>query len=251
MSVDMFVRKFRTRLAELPPYHEQGAYDERVMHAPIPAMRAAFSASCLYSHNIGYQLPTFDRFRQMYCDALQETPEYSRKFARYFQGTTPNPGLVYRLSVAYESGICEEYLNVCLVEAIEDRLKCGVVLYDPRADWKLKVDSFILCCGKTFVVNSYWGDVSARREIERRRDESELRTKVNTSVSSQWGNVELGTFIRIDVTRDETSSEHLNGFRLFSPSAIDEVLTSVFDASGVPSEGRPTMDLMIASPPAR
>ncbi len=193
MSVDMFVSKFRRRLMELQPYHDHGLYDPSAMHASIPAMRAAFSAAALFCHDAGYTLPEFDLFLSLYSSAARLHYDFARKFAPFFDGDTPADGLLYRLSVAYESYMAEAYLNVCLIEAIEDRLKQGVVLYDPRADWKMKWDSLVLCKGRVFVINSYWQG-SGRRSVEARREATERRTKINTAVSSHWGNVEIGAF---------------------------------------------------------
>ncbi len=111
MSVDMFVSKFRRRLMELQPYHDHGLYDPSAMHASIPAMRAAFSATALFCHDAGYILPEFDLFQSLYSGAVQRHYDYARKFSRYFDGDAPSQGLLYRLSVAYESYISETYLN--------------------------------------------------------------------------------------------------------------------------------------------
>lgn len=92
-----------------------------------------------------------------------------------------------RIKTWYESGMAETYLYVCLVEAIEDNHKEGLVLYDPRADWKLKADVLVLIRGKMVRINAFDGDMLARPQIEAKRDEVERIRKRNTGFITVGG----------------------------------------------------------------
>src|SRR5262245_56206632 len=148
MAVDMFVWRFRQELSRLPKYLPVGRFDPEITLARLPAVRAVFTGGALIMHSAGYRLPAFDDFSRRYLWAIKHHPSFAAKFANYFDGTTPKPGLLFRLSRFYESFMTELYLYSVLAEALEDRHKIGLVLYDARVDWKQKTDAIVFCNGE-------------------------------------------------------------------------------------------------------
>lgn len=73
--------------------------------------------------------------------------------------------------------MAETHLYTCLVEAIEDKTRKGVVLYDPRADWKLKADTIVILSGQSVIVSSYFGNEELRPVVEMERDAVEQCAK--------------------------------------------------------------------------
>lgn len=238
MSVDMYERRFRQELARLPKFIQNDQRDPRVWpsrgskEGEFPAWRALFSSLCLYGHSTGYRLFSFDDFFK-YCERayVNKHPD-SERFSRYFQGGLLQ-GMRQRAGVWYESGMAETYLYVCLVEAVEDRCKCGVVLYDPRADWKLKADVIVVINKIPMRVSAYVGDRGDRPCIEARREEIELMRKQNTLESSHWHNAELESMPLFEIVRTDTDMQVVNGVRLFSLNSINELLKSLYQKAAV------------------
>lgn len=232
MSVDMFERRFRRELEKLPLFTPNDERDPRVWRADFPAWRALFTAMCLFGHSTGYRLPSFDEFYR-YCEHAyaKRHPDRSR-FAPFFEGELL-PGMRQRASAWYESGMAETYLYACLVETIEDTKKIGVVLYDPRADWKLKADVIVILNNRPLRVSAFFGEQSDRPGVEARRDGIERERKKNTMESAHWGNAELAAMPVFEIARTETEMQVINGVRLFSITAINRLLAAIYQAAGV------------------
>lgn len=225
MSVDMFERRFRIEVEKLPSFVPNDDRDPVVWAADFPAWRALFSSLCLYGHSTGYRLPSYDEFFR-YCETAYTKRHPKRdRFISLFEQRLP--GVKQRVSAWYESGMAETHLYVCLVEAIEDKEKRGVVLYDPRADWKLKADLIVITGGKQVRVSSFFGDVSGRASTEARRDVVERQRKQKTMESAHWGNAELAAMPMVQIARTNTDFQVLNGLRLFSRAAINRLLMSI------------------------
>ena len=239
MSIDMFERRFRQELGKLPPFEPNDERDPRVWKEGFSAWRALFSSLCLYGHSTGYRLPSFDEFFR-YCKRAytnDRNPEKTR-YAKYFEDDLL-PGMRQRASVWYESGMAEMHLYACLVEAIEDKSKCGVVLYDPRADWKLKADVIVIVNQQALRVSAFVGDTSERPAVEARRDVVERRRKRNTSESAHWGNAELEAMPTFEIAKmTDADIQTVNGVRLFSLSAVNRLLDKIHAATGARGDYR-------------
>lgn len=238
MSVDMFEVRFRRELGKLPKFVPDDRRDPRVWprrgseEAKFPAWRALFSAMCLFGHSTGYRLFSFEKFYS-YCKRayIERHPEPQR-FAPYFSGDL-EAGMRQRISVWYESGMAETYLYACLSEAIEDKSKTGVVLYDPRADWKLKSDLVIVINKQPLRVSAYVGEHGDRPSIEARREEIERMRKRNTSESAHWLNSELDAMPLFEISRTDSDMQVVNGIRLFSLRAVNELLERIYAHAGI------------------
>jgi hypothetical protein len=228
MSVDMYERRFRIELKEHPAFVPNDERDEVVWDTKFPAWRSLFSSLCLYGHSTGYRLPSYDDFFR-YCETAytKRNPskeEYSLLFKDHYSG------IRQRISAWYESGMAETHLYVCLIDAIEDRDKRGIVLYDPRADWKLKADLVVIISGTPIRVSAFVGDASGRSAIEARRDTVERERKKNTMESAHWDNAELAAMKTLQISRTATDLQIVNGVRLFSRRAINELLSQIYDS---------------------
>lgn len=142
-------------------------------------------------------------------------------------------GMNQRAASWYQSGMAETQQYVCLVEAIEDRLKEGIVLYDARVDCKHKADVVILLRNRVIRINSFLGDVESRAGVEHRRDRVERVRKVNTSESAHWGNQERQRSLQLAISRTEDQCLVLNGLRLFSYPAINQLLHQAYEEVGI------------------
>lgn len=233
MSVDMFERRFRQELEKLPAFVPNDKRDNRVWKVGFPAWHALFSSLTLYGHSTGYRLPSFEHFYQ-YCKKAYAHPNYkhSEKYRKYFLDPDFEPGMRQRISAWYESGMAELYLYVCLVEAIEDKNKDGIVLYDTRADWKLKADVIVNLSGRCSRISAFFGDENGRFKIEKSRDKIERIRKKNTSESSHWGNKTLNAMPTFEISRTDDSTQVINGIRVFDKKSINELLNILYnDAS--------------------
>lgn len=233
MSVDMYARRFIQELRKLPRFEPSDRRDSRVWpqlnqkEGGFAAWRALFSASILYGHSSGYRLPSFEQFFK-YCERTYTTKHPDREqLRRYFTGELV-PGMRQRIGVWYESGMVETHLYACLVEAIEDKTKIGVVLYDPRVDWKLKADVIVLINGAAVRVSAYVGDHGKRSDIEDRRDEIEHFRKKNTHESAHWNNAQIERMQLFEIKRTNTDMQEVNGLRLFSVGAINNLLQKLY-----------------------
>ncbi len=229
----MYERRFRQELCKLPPFEHQDKRDQRVWQEGFPAWHALFSSLCLYGHSTGYRLPSFeDYFR--YCQGAYTHARHPKKdhYQPYFEGEML-PGMRQRVSVWYESGMAELYLYACLVEAIEDKAKCGIVLYDSRADWKLKADVIVIAQKQPMLVSAFAGEKRDRSTIEARRDVVERARKKNTMESAHWENAELSVMPMFEISRTDSDMLVINGVRLFSLTAINSLLESIYQKAGV------------------
>jgi hypothetical protein len=232
MSVDMFERRFRQELNKVAAFQPIGQRNEQVWQQEFPAWRALFTSLCLYGHSTGYRLFSYEHFFS-YCEnAYCKQHPNAERFLPYFRGDLLQ-GMRERIGVWYESGMSEVYLYVCLVEVLEDKLNEGVVIYDPRVDWKLKGDVMVIMHGQTVMVSAYHGDADARPHIERKRDRVERVRKVNSMESAHWKNKELKRMQKLEITRTETDCQMVNGVRLFSLEAINDLLREIYNLCGV------------------
>lgn len=234
MSVDMYERRFKDELRKLPTFAVETQRNARVWREGFPAWRALFSSLCLWGHSTGYRLPSFEDFYQ-YCRRAYTHDRHPRKdlYKPYFEGSLL-PGMRQRVGVWYQSGMAETHLYACLVEAIEDKSKCGVVLYDPRADWKLKADVVVVIRGRSLRVSAFEGEESGRPTLEARRDEVEHDRKRNTPDSAHWGNKELEMMKSFTIARaSDADTEVVNGVPLFSLSAVNRLLAGIYTEADV------------------
>jgi len=232
MAVDMYEVRFREELEKLPRFMPDDNRVDLVWHQEFPAWRALFTSLCLYGHSTGYRLPSFDNFFQYCKKAYTERHPGREKYSRFFKEPLLD-GMRQRISAWYESGMAETYLYACLVQAIEDKSKAGLVLYDPRADWKLKADVIVIINQRPLRVSAFTGEQSERSKVEARRDEVERERKKNTMESSHWDNRELEAMRPFAIARTDTDLQIVNGVRLFSLAAINSLLESLYKEAGV------------------
>lgn len=235
MSVDMFETRFREELRKLPAFVSIGQRDQRVWNEGFPAWHALFTSLCLYGHSTGYRLPSFQDFFS-YCQAAY-TQRHPKKaeYTKYFEGEFL-PGMQQRVSVWYEAGMIETHLYASLVEAVEDKSKTGVVLYDPRADWKLKADMIVLMKSKAMRVSAFTGDEAERASVEAQRDTVERIRKRNTSESAHWNNAELEAMPTFRIAQKGSADFRMtNGIHLYSLSAINRLLENLYSEAGISS----------------
>jgi hypothetical protein len=232
MPVDMYERRFRQELEKLPPFSNPYPRDVRVWAQDFPAWRAIFTGICLYEHSCGYRLPSQQRYFEACRNAWCKQHPDAARFQPFFKGNLL-PGMRQRVGVWYESGMAETHLYACLVEAIEDKLKEGVVLYDARADWKLKADLVVSLLGQQIRVNAYFGDRQGRPAIEARREKLERIRKINTAESAHWGNKELPRMLQIEVARTDADALIINGVRLFPPATVNALLREIYEHVGL------------------
>lgn len=142
-------------------------------------------------------------------------------------------GMLERMSVWYEAGMAETYLYTCLVEAIEDEKREGLVLYDPRADWKLKTDAVVILHGRITRISAFTGSKEDRPQVEARRSETEKERKKNTMRSAHWGNKQLDQIPQKQITLTEEDCQIVNGVKLFSLSAVKNLLDELYRDAGI------------------
>ncbi|MFT4508965.1 hypothetical protein [Caballeronia sp. 15711] len=232
MSVDMFERRFRQELEKLPKFVANDQRDRYIWAADFPAWHALFSSLCLYGHSTGYRLPSFDDFFRFVKKAYTKRHPERERFSHFFE-QDHLIGMTQRISAWYESGMAEMYLYVCLVEAIEDKSKAGVVLYDPRADWKLKADTIVIIQQRPLRISAYFGDQDRRPGVEAQRDSIERLRKKNTMESAHWQNAELAAMKILEIARLDHEVQVINGMRLFSLSAVNRLLVDIYATAGV------------------
>ncbi len=244
MSVDMFEHRFRGELSVVPPFVPNDDRDDRVWAhvgsgaGGFPAWRALFSSLLLHGHCRDYQLFSFEAFFNLCEDTYTRRHPEHRRFERYFTGERL-AGMRQRVGVWYESGMAETYLYACLVEAIEDISKIGVVLYDPRADWKLKSDIVVLMNGIAMQVSAYVGESEQeRQQLEDVREKIERERKENTSRSAHWHNAQVAAMQLFPIRRTHDDLQVVNGVRLFSIAAVNKLLTEMYEHAGVAETDR-------------
>jgi hypothetical protein len=232
MSVDMFERRFRRELEKLPVFAPNDDRDPRAWEAKFPAWHALFSSMCLFGHSTGYRLPSFEEFFR-YCEhAYTKRHPDCADYVPLFKGERLR-GMRQRVSAWYESGMAETYLYACLAEAIEDKSKLGVVLYDPRADWKLKADVIVIVNRTPLRVSAFVGEQIDRPGVEARRDVVERERKKNTMESAHWNNAELAAMPVFEVSRTDSDMQVVNGVRLFSLVSINRLLQEIYQKAEV------------------
>ena len=238
MSVDMKEYRFREELDNLPPFVPNDRRDERVWpkrgskDGEFPAWHALFSAMCMFGHSTGYRLFSYEHFFRYCKHAYTESHPQSDRFKKYFEGDLL-AGMEQRIGVWYEAGMAETYLYACLVEAIEDKAKVGVVLYDPRADWKLKADVIVIVNKQPMRVSAFFGARSERAAVETERDFIERDRKKNTMESAHWRNTELEAMPIFEIAITDADVQIVNGLRLFSLPSINELLGKIYTHAGV------------------
>ncbi|MBP2340489.1 hypothetical protein JOF41_006667 [Saccharothrix coeruleofusca] len=242
MSVDMYEHRFRKELRKVEAFRQDGTWNREVWPTPdsqsgeFPAWRALFTSLCLYGHSTGYRLFSYEDFFKVCKNAYTKSHPNPARFKRYFKEPLLE-GMRHRVGVWYESGMAETYLYVCLVQALEDKAKVGVVLYDPRADWKLKSDIVIHMNGRTMRVSAYFGPSQDRPRIEQQRDAIERERKQNTTESAHWGNAALENIPLLEIRVTDEDMQVVNGCRLFSIEAVNQLLNQLYDHAGV-GQGR-------------
>ncbi len=226
MAVDMHEHRFIEELEKLPRFYPlREGVDPTARAIDFPAWRALFTSLAEYGHSTGYRLPSFEEFFD-YCRRAFTHVRHGGRFERHFAGSEL-PRTLDRIRFWYESGMAETYLYVCLVDAFEDHLRDGIVLYDPRADWKLKFDVAVFARDKKFAINAYWGDAAARSRVEAYRDNIERERKVNTAGSAHWDNQERERWIELAIDRSERNCQTVRGVRLFSIASINRLISQV------------------------
>lgn len=226
MPVDMFESTFREELGRLTLAPVEGR-DERVWKMGFPAWRAIFTGLCLLKHSSGYQLPSFEFYFNTCRRTYTELHPEAERFRHYFEEPLL-PGMRQRVWVWYESGMAETYLYVCLVHALEDEMKEGLVLYDARADWKQKADLFVLFRGCQIAINAFWGSPAGRPQVEMSRDETERERKRNTMESAHWENREREGLRFLTIARSASNSYPVNGVRLFTLREVNKLLVQIY-----------------------
>ncbi|BAW05078.1 hypothetical protein [Nocardia seriolae] len=233
MSVDMFEYRFVQELRKLKEFRPNDVRDPRVWPSvgsddgKLPAWRALFTAMCHYGHSTGYRLFELEDFYNYCRRAYSEKNPKRQKYKKYFSGELQS-GMRQRVGVWYESGMAETYLYSCLAEAIEDEMKVGVVLYDARADWKLKADLVVIMNDTPMRVSAYVGEDQERPSIEARREGIERERKKNTSQSAHWNNTQLERMRLFEIQRTDDDLQIVNGVRLFSISAVNRLLVEMY-----------------------
>lgn len=234
MSVDMHVHRVEQEIRTLPYFdRNQFVYDRRVWQNGFPAWRALFTSHCLHGHCTGYKLPSFESFFK-YCNRAYCHENHKGKYDKYFEGDLL-AGMRQRISVWYESGMAETHLYSNLVDVFEDKRNDGLVLYDPRADWKLKADMIVIANGLPICISAFSGELRNRPGIETARLKIERERKQNTSDSAHWDNAELARMKKIEISMTEDDCRTLNGIRLFSHDSIHKLINQIVSEISDPS----------------
>lgn len=232
MSLDMYENKLRRKLAEMPAFSIPQERDPAVWRTGFPAWRAIFESQLLWGHSTGYRLPTFEGF-WLRCERAytREHPDAER-FRPLF-AEPHREGMKQRVAVWYAAGMAETHLNAALVQMIEDESRAGLVFYDPRADWKLKVDMLVVIRQSPIILSVYTGEKAKRNAIEARRDVVERTRKQNTAQSSHWGNDQLRVNKKLEIGMTPENTQTVNGIPLFSSACINRTLTEIYQHAGL------------------
>lgn len=114
-------------------------------------------------------------------------------------------------------------MYVCLVDAFEDILKNGLVMYDPRLDWKQKWDATVIVGAYKFGVDAFLGALSGRKGIKERRESVERGRKHDNMVSTHLDNAERDEWIELQISLSD-DPQIVNGIKLFSITRINALL---------------------------
>ena len=237
MSVDMFESRFRTELRKLPLFTAHGVRNQQVWDKDFSAWRALFTSALLWGHSTGYKLPSYDYFFALCKKAYTHDHPKREEYKPFFEEPLLE-GMKERVSVWYESGMSETYVYVCLAEVLEDKLKSGMVSYDPRHDWKLKCDTAVILNDHLVRISTFYGSLGDRTQVEARRDKIERVRKVNTSQSAHWGNKQVKSFTEFQICRDDIDCQVVNGVHLFSIEAINDLLEALFEFAQISDDDR-------------
>lgn len=234
MAVDMYESRFRAEIMRNPPFVMPDAHDQAVWDKGFPAWRALFSSLLGYGHSTGYRLPDFDSFYRYVEKAWTRQHPDRDEFRPYFEGPLRD-AMRRRIAIWYSAGMAETQVYLALVQAFEDaNPKAGMVFYDDRIDWKMKCDALVVCNSLLYRVHVYWGSGEGRSLLEARRERVEQIRKTNTGMSSHWCNSQIAQVVDIPIyPRAESDIVTVNGLPLFSHAAINRVLTTIYEQSGV------------------
>jgi hypothetical protein len=228
MPVDMHEFKFILSLEKTDRYEPSAGFDHEVGEIDFPAWRALFTSALLWGHSTKYRLPTFAEFFSI-CQKSYKHKRHEGRFDEWFE--PKNVGrTTERIKFFYESGMAETYLYVCLVDAFEDILKNGFVMYDPRFDWKQKWDAAVIVRSCKFGIDAFLGASTERKRIKERREVVERQRKRNNMMSTHLNNVERDEWVdlRISLSNDY---QIVNGIKLFSIEKINTLLRQIYDIS--------------------
>lgn len=233
MPVDMYERRFRQELSKLPQFAVTAKRNSEVWEVGFPAWHALFSSMSLFGHSTGYRLFSYESFFDYCRRAYTIKHPKAHEFACYFREPFLE-GMRQRVGVWYESGMAELYLYACLVEAIEDKMKAGIVLYDARADWKLKADVIVILRKFPLRISAFFGDEADRPILESQRDGIERYRKRRTLESSHWENIELASMESLEIAQSSPAdTQTISGVRLPSLGLVNELLGRIYQYAGL------------------
>jgi len=218
--------KFILNLEKIGKYEPWKKIDPDVRDIDFPAWRALFTSALLWCHSTNYRLPTFNEFFSI-CQKSYKSKRHKGRFDKWFE--PGNAGrTAERIKFFYESGMAETYLYVCLVDAFEDILKKGFVMYDPRFDWKQKWDAAVIVGAYKFGIDAFLGALSGRQEIKERREVVERKRKHDNMRSTHLDNVERKEWIELRITLSD-DPQTVNGIKLFSIAKINALLREIYE----------------------
>ena len=247
MSVDMFPIRFLAEIDRLPEFQMRGRKDMKVHKHGIPAWKAPFMEAVAACHS-SYTLPTYDMFMERMITCLFENNKHDpRQYADTFrqhhapvilnEDFEPNAGFLYRVSELYEGGIAELYAYVMLVFAFEDRIGNGLIMNDMRVDWKLKLDTVVMCNGKVAGIDMHFDPDASRHDIQIARRQREMASKRHIPIRD-WNNEAVKGMPKFTLIRDDQNCLVRNGYRLFSDEAIDALLGELYEYFEIPEKKR-------------
>jgi hypothetical protein len=228
MPVDMHEFKFILNLEKTPHYKPSTRIDRDVREIDFPAWRALFTSALLWGHSTKYRLPSFGEFFSI-CEKSYKHKSHEGRFDKWFD--PENVGrTTERIKFFYESGMAETYLYVCLVDAFEDILKNGMVLYDPRFDWKQKWDAVVIVGSYKFGVDAFLGSLIGRKSIKDQREVVERERKHDNMMSTHLNNASRNEWIELQISLSD-DYQLVNGVKLFSIEKINALLREIYEIS--------------------
>jgi hypothetical protein len=228
MPVDMHEFKFILSLEKTGHYEPSAGFDHAVGKIDFPAWRALFTSALLWGHSTKYRLPTFSEFFSI-CQKSYKHKRHEGRFDKWFEPENVG-GTTERIKFFYESGMAETYLYVCLVDAFEDILKNGMVMYDPRFDWKQKWDAAVIVGAYKFGVDAFLGSATGRKRIKERREVVERERKHDNMMSTHLNNVERNEWVELQISLSD-DYQLVNGIKLFSIAKINALLHEIYEIS--------------------
>jgi hypothetical protein len=231
MPVDITEDKFRRLVKNMDGF---GSYDYSTYtgrRTGFPAWRSNFATVLGNCHCRDYRLPTFDEFVKQCKDSYTDPVHKGKWWVELFRDDRIEEMMPW-LRMNYESGMSETYVYVCLTDILEDVLDIGLVMYDPRIDWKQKFDCVVTIDPHKFGIDAHY-EHGNRRDLEAARAESEKKRKKNRSWSSHFNNKERLTYTRLEIERSEDDTQEINGLHLFSINSINRLLREIYDITGI------------------